>query len=75
MNLYLIEQGQNTGFDTFSSAVVCAKTTDAARDIHPGGSWLTDSWCDMPSQVTVTYLGRAAKTVKPGVICAAFHAG
>lgn len=35
MNLYLISQEENNGWDTYDSAVVCAETEDEARRIHP----------------------------------------
>ena len=37
MNLYLISQRINTGYDTFSSAVVAATTLERAKNIHPRG--------------------------------------
>lgn len=42
MYLYRISQTKVGGFDTFSDAVVCAQSEDAARDIHPAGNWLPD---------------------------------
>lgn len=35
MNLYLISQDKNRGYDTYSSAVVAAKNEEHARHIHP----------------------------------------
>jgi len=35
MNLYLISQTINNGYDTYDSAVVCAESEDEARKIHP----------------------------------------
>jgi len=35
MNLYLISQNQNSGWDTFDSAVVAAIDEESARLIHP----------------------------------------
>lgn len=37
MNLYLISQDKVTGYDTYDSAVVCAKDEADARTIHPSG--------------------------------------
>lgn len=36
MNLYLLEQDDNTGYDTFDSCVVVANDETEARQIHPG---------------------------------------
>ena len=37
MNLYLISQDINTGYDTYDSAIVAAESEQAAREIHPSG--------------------------------------
>lgn len=48
MNLYLISQKVNTGYDTYDSAVVAAENEDQASKINPGGfrkwSEVYDSW-------------------------------
>lgn len=36
MNIYLIQQKANTGYDTYDAAVVAAESQEAARRIHPG---------------------------------------
>lgn len=41
MNLYLISQNDNRGYDTYDSAVVAAESEAQARAIHPNGSVLT----------------------------------
>lgn len=38
MNLYLISQDKNEGYDIYDSAVVAAKSTQDARNIHPSSS-------------------------------------
>ena len=35
MKLFLISQGENDGYDTYDSAVVCAKDEEAAKRITP----------------------------------------
>lgn len=35
MNLYFISQGVHNGYDTYSDAVVAAKSVEAAQLIHP----------------------------------------
>jgi hypothetical protein len=37
MKLWLIEQDENSGYDTYDSAVVAAMTEDQAKRIHPSG--------------------------------------
>lgn len=72
MNLYLISQNVNSGYDTFDAAVVAAPNEIAARRMHPGGNGRLDTWCDM-RHVKAEYLG---ETERPqGVILASFNAG
>jgi len=77
MKLYHISQSRVSGYDTYSDAVVCAQDEDSARNTHPDGQprrMRNSSWCQ-PEYVEVVYLGRAAKGINPGVICASYHAG
>ena len=37
MNLYLLTQDEETGYDTFDSVVVAALTGEQAKKIHPSG--------------------------------------
>ena len=81
MNLYLISQTDNTGYDTYDSAVVCASSAEEARFIHPA-RWMTGAWWEeeeddcwaKPHRVSVLLIGKA-HDAKPGVICASFNAG
>ncbi len=80
MNLYLISQSENTGYDTYDSAVVAAPTSHAARRMQPDGRlWPPELWCQdwatKPENVTVKLLGLARANIKQGVICASFNAG
>ena len=82
LKLYHISQSENSGWDTFSDLVVCANSEDEARHIHPSqykdDPWAEDAysaWCKSPDQVEVVYIGIAAPDVKPGIVCASFHAG
>ncbi len=60
MNLYLLTQTKNLGYDTFNACVVAALDTDEARTIHPRGDreyvkgwgWRVaiPSWMDRPSR-------------------------
>lgn len=84
MKLYHISQSEQTGYDTYDSAVVVAESEDAARIMHPDtlsniprhdvGSY--PDWTNDPSKVQVIYLGIAdASITEPRVICASFNAG
>lgn len=80
MNLYLIRQTANKGYDVYDSAVVIAIDEFAARYIHPGGGVFSDTdWADSFDVVEVVFLGAASvqaiKHAKNGIICASFNAG
>lgn len=79
MNLYLLNQNINTGYDTYDSCVVAAESAEDARVIQPREIEFEpdesfDYWVS-PEYVTVTFLGKAAESIKRGVICASFNAG
>lgn len=85
MNIYLLEQDENSAYDTYDSAVVIAENEDEARKIHPSryndmGEWWVNApkygtWAYSLKGVKVTYLGPYKGTVKGLVICASFNAG
>ena len=81
MNIYLIT-APTSGYDVYDSAVVAAKSSQAARRIHPDGmttvgeeDYKWTSWVTSPRKVTAEYLGKAAAGTESGVICASFNAG
>ena len=71
MNLYLLTQDKNIGYDTYSSAVVAASTITFAIRTEVGDE---DTWCD-PKHVKAELIGKAVKGTEPGVILASFNAG
>lgn len=80
MNLYLIWQEENMGYDTFDSAIVCAENIDEARHIHPSGNqnrWIDTQWdwADNPDQVYAKLIGKADTTIEKGVVLSSFNAG
>lgn len=79
MNLYLLKQTANTGYDTYDSYVVCAETVHDARMVTPALASFGErfpTWADKPEEVDVTYLGEADPSIEAGtVICASFNAG
>jgi hypothetical protein len=78
MNLYLISQTENNGYDTYDSAVVCAPDMETARNIIPGGGFWSDTWSEWascPENVTVKYLGVASEEIKQGIVCSSYNAG
>lgn len=76
LKLWLISQEENTGWDTYDSAVVAAKTEEEARLINPDGEWkLYSAWCSSPDKVHVEYLGIATESVEPGIVLSSFNAG
>lgn len=79
MNLYLLEQDENVGDDTFDSCVVVARTAHEAKLITPDGNdfgYKHSVWAPNKGYVTVTLIGIAMGTQKEGhVICSSFNAG
>ena len=77
MNIYLLSQYENRGYDTYDSCVVYAESEDAARLILPseyvrfGGG----DWASCPEGVEVQYLGATGNVADPGVILTSFNAG
>lgn len=80
MNLYLISQVENNGYDTYDSAVVAALNEDSARLMNPKGGKIADgediSWYwTSPNLVKVQFIGIANLGTPEGVICSSFNAG
>jgi hypothetical protein len=84
LKLWLISQDDNNDYDTYDSAVVVAKSADAARAIHPSAykdEPVTEepekysSWA-VYSKVNAVEIGVAAPALIEGsVVCASFNAG
>jgi len=88
MNIYLLTQNENNGYDTYDAIIVVAATVQNASQIHPSGYiWKDTSWYDglvptqydytwtTPDNVSVKLLGIAMLDLEPGVILTSFNAG
>jgi ferredoxin-thioredoxin reductase catalytic subunit len=85
MNIYLLTQDEETGYDTYDSCVVAAESEEEARKIHPGcyvENFNEDrycecnSWAHYPEQVTILLVSQNTESyIKKGVICSSFNAG
>jgi hypothetical protein len=83
MKLFRISQTENSDYDTYDSAVVCAPDEDAARLMDPGGvdgrpyefRRRRGYWCSSPDKVAVELIGDAVPGLPLGVVCASFNAG
>ncbi len=76
-NIYLLEQDENTGYDTYDSAVVIASSETIARTMHPleDEEFSSDCWASRPEFVKVTLLGQAIKEEKKRIVCSSFNEG
>lgn len=80
MNIYLISQGVNNGYDTYDSAVVIAVNEEQALSIHPSGDDSDNSKLNIygdwaaKEDITAELIG-TTNTTKSGVIIASFNAG
>ena len=82
MNIYYLFQDKCTGYDTYDSCVVMAESEEEAKSFHPDGGklmpeneWYQSSWPSDPSDISCKLIGKAAKGIEKGVICASFNAG
>jgi hypothetical protein len=81
MNIYLISQVENQGYDTYDSAIVCAHDEKDAQSIHPhsrDGSWYESEyspWATKKENVSVKYIGIACPSMSRGIVLASFNAG
>ena len=79
MNLYLLSQDTNRGYDTYDAMVVAAPNNVAASKILPSESYewgeRHSPWCERPDQVEVELIGVAQAGTETGVILASFNAG
>jgi hypothetical protein len=80
VNIYLLVQNENNGWDTYDSCVVVAIDEDDAKTIDPNGSlWSPGDtyscWARTVEGIHVTLIGVADESQERGVICASFNAG
>lgn len=89
--LWKIEWAPDTGYDVWTSAIVAAKTADAAMDIHPSGTlpnwsnsdvqiirqWAADDrWAPSSALVRPTRVGVADSSIHDGeVVLVAWMSG
>lgn len=77
MNLYLLMQSENSGYDTYNAMVVAAENEEQARMMRP----LDDEWCkcsyntwaSSPENVNVKLIGVAVDGTESGEILASFN--
>ena len=81
MNIYLLEQNDITGYDTYDSCVVIAENENNAKLLHPCSFNFKKipcksnyNWTNNPDRVKVTLLGISNKQ-EESVICSSFNAG
>lgn len=91
MNIYLVSQNDNDGWDTFDSFVCYAPNEEVAKKmlpnvgvlLKPNEYWNKDgkhdnkysTWAMNINSITVKLLGSNAEITESGVILASFNAG
>jgi hypothetical protein len=91
MNIYLLSQSVNNGYDTWDSCVVIAKDEEEARMTHPYYRYFNDdpydeynNWNGMgrnydrwcnAKYVSVELIGTAVDGMERQVVCSSFNAG
>ncbi len=77
MNLYLLTQKENNGYDTYDSIIVSANSIDEAKLVLPDSDysrWGDSTWATGPENVTAALIGIAIKDISE-VHLASFNAG
>ena len=80
MKIYLLQQTENSGYDTYDSIVVIANDELDAKSIHPLGGHIKDydsylGWAENIDDITATEIGIASEDKKRGVVLTSFNAG
>jgi len=85
MNIYLLKQEDNNGYDTYDSMVVIAKNSSIAKTIHPieelgsrrSVAWkpYSDAWAVSPKSVVAYLIGTADPNADEGIVLSSFNAG
>lgn len=81
MNLYLLTQDDQRGYDTYDSMVVAAENEDDARHVHPYGErewdaeFRSSAWASSPELVTAELIGVATEGTERGIVLSSFNAG
>jgi hypothetical protein len=81
VKLFLIEQSENSDYETYDAAVVIAENEEEARNMNPATGekmtkqeWADSFWCFSSQNVRVTYLGESVDN-KKGLVCTSFSTG
>jgi hypothetical protein len=80
VNIYILSQNENRGWDTYDSCVVVAKDEDDAKTIDPTGesfepNSIYSTWAKTVEAIQVELIGVADESQERGVVCASFNAG
>jgi hypothetical protein len=90
MNIYLLSQEVNNGYDTFDSMVVIAHNEEEAKRINPSAVYDPTVWplfieeedynseyysWARPEDIKVILIGKALPGSKVSVVCASFNPG
>ena len=85
MNLYLLWQEENMGYDTYDSCIVCAENIDEACKIHPANfqgfdtikvddEMYNNEWA-AEENIYCRLIGKADPSIPKGLVLASFNAG
>lgn len=76
MNLYLMRQNDNTGYQTYDSCVVCAESIEDAKSITPDDEPIGSSdsgWALKKEAISCVLIGKANKEQKRDVILSSYN--
>lgn len=81
MNIYLLTQEENTGYDAYDSCIVYATSVEEAINIRPDSDkweelneW-NDCWATKKENVRCELIGYTDENIESGLILSSFNAG
>ncbi len=75
MKIYLLEQDEVNGWDTFDNCVICAEDEQTAKELsilELSYGWVKLAQID---KINIEYIGEAKEGSEKGVVCSSFNAG
>jgi hypothetical protein len=80
LKIYLVKRTDHIEWETYDSFIICCENEEEARKTHPNGKQISfenncENWIssDDIETLEVTYLGKAERSIKKGIILSSFR--